>query len=109
MKINLARAALDGINVKLATGEDIADLKSTIEAAHDGVIHHMRMKYVNGPETFRLYFMIGNCKVYAGGDPTIEEAETRRNVACGFDSSGLLAKVQAFVLDEEYHKVAEFG
>lgn len=109
MKINLAIAALDGINVKLATGEDIADLKSTIEAAHDGVIHHMRMKYVNGPETFRLYFMIGNCKVYAGGDPTIGEAETRRNVACGFDSSGLLAKVQAFVLDEEYHKVAEFG
>lgn len=109
MKINLARAALDGINVKLSNGENIEDLKSTIDAAHDGVIHHMRMKYVTEAQAFRLYFMIGNCKVYAGGDPTLAEAETRRRVACGFDSSGLLAKVQAFVLNEEYHKVAEFG
>lgn len=99
MKLNLAKAALEGVAIRVANGESIESEHATISAAHDSIIHHMRMKYVTGDQVYRLYFELDGCKVCAGGDSNLDQARTRHSVACNTDPSGLLAKVKAYILD----------
>lgn len=108
MKLNLAKAALEGVAIRVANGEDVAVEHATVTAAHDSIIHHMRMKYITGEANYKLYFVIDGCKVYAGGDPSLDQVKTRHSVACGFDPSGLLSKVPSLVLDSSYTVMAEF-
>lgn len=108
MKLNLAKAALKGVSIRIQNGESVESEHTTISAAHDSIIHHMRMKYTTGDQVYRLYFELDGCKVCAGGDESLDQARTRHAVACSFDPSGLLAKVKAYVLDSSYAVVAEF-
>ena len=108
MKLNLAKAALEGVAIRLGNGESLEHEHTTISAAHDSILHHMRMKYAVGEQVYRLYFMLDGCKVYCGGDATLDQAKTRYSVACGLDPSSLLSKVKAVILDDQYTVVAEF-
>ena len=110
MKINLAKAALEGVRIKLEAGESEASLKNTIDVAHDAVAHHMRVKYAECKDpAYRLYFVIGGCKVYAGGDESVDQTRSRHSVACSLDVSGLLSKVKSYIMDSQYNIVAEIG
>jgi hypothetical protein len=108
MKLNLAKAALEGVAIRIKNGETLESEHTTIAAAHDSILHHMRMKYHTGEPNFKLYFVIDGCKIFGGGDETLDLARTRYSVACGLDPSGLLAKVNSVILDNNYVVVAEF-